>query len=595
MSRIRGRLRRSALGALRRPGAVDDVTRRLGSLDDRTIAALLRPATQQLAQRTPRVGVIGAVAGPDVTDVSQALQQVAPKATVEVLDPALGGSELHVRLAATGPYDVLVDAAVDEAESVRAARARVVLMHLRRDGVLLVADAGRHHGDPTTAPGEKAQSFPDLFRDAFDVALTPKETRLVVASDHQRGWARAVGEVTVSETGPLAVTNALPALPIIREREVGRLLELRPDRGRVVLERPGSLVVNPQPIRQSPTDHPWELQTRFEAPPMQLREYRDVTCWPGQVVTQQHLLLPETYRHLARQRLRHKFVEGVSPRFGRVKATEAPEHLPGTYFHLDSEFRGHFGHAMTEQISRLWAWDEVKEQAPDARALLLSNRHRTTVADWEYRLYEAAGVAREDLVLADGPVRVDRLFAATPMFSQPQFVHAGIVDVYRRIGDDLAAEAPDRAYPERIFCSRRMSKRACTNADQVEEFFSELGFTVVYPEEYSLGEQVQMFRSARDVAGFGGSAMFTMAFTTSPKRAFLVSSENYWAQNETVIAAVQGHQANVAWCRPEKTKAAGFQGKELLHSPFTFDVDREGSFLRDAFHDTSKPPVGGVR
>jgi len=90
-----------------------------------------------------------------------------------------------------------------------------------------------------------------------------------------------------------------------------------------------------------------------------------------------------------------------------------------------------------------------------------------------------------------------------------------------------------------------------------------------------------MFRSATDLAGFGGSAMFTMAFVPEPKRVFLVSSENYRAQNEALVAAVLGHQLNVAWCRPDKTRAAGFKGREAMHSQFTFDPAREGRFLAD--------------
>ena len=585
MSGILGRLRRGAAGV----SPVSDA--------DGDFAELLHEAEPQLGARSAQVALLGAVDSAAVELVGAAIRRAAPQATVHVLDPAVGESELHLRLAASAPYDVLVDTETGQHESVRAGRAKLVLMHLRSGGVLLVAEARRRDGAAVPdAPGKPRgpQTFAELFHDAFRVSLTAKELRPGMAPDHARGWGRAVGAVAVTEGGHLAVTNALPARAKIREREIGRLLELRADLGRVVLERPGSVVVNPQPIRQSPTDHPWELQTRFEAPPLQLREYSAVVCSPGQVVTRDNLLLPETYRHLARPQLRSKFVEDVSPRFGRVRDKGTPTELAGTYFHLDSEFRGHFGHAMTEQLSRLWAWAEVKKHAPAARALLLTNRQRKDVADWEYRLYEAAGVAREDIVLVDGPARVERLLAATPMFSQPQFVHERIVDVYRTVGDDLAAEAPDRTYPERIFCSRKLSKRACTNTPEVEDFFADLGFTVVYPEEYSLGEQVKMFRAAQDLAGFGGSAMFTMAFTPDPKRVFLVSSENYWAQNETVIAAVQGHQANVAWCRPEKTREAGFKGRELLQSPFTFDVEREGRFLRAAFHE-APTTQGGIR
>ena len=49
---------------------------------------------------------------------------------------------------------------------------------------------------------------------------------------------------------------------------------------------------------------------------------------------------------------------------------------------------------------------------------------------FERALYGAAGIAPDDLVLVDGPVRVERLLAATPMFSQPQYVHPDLVHTY---------------------------------------------------------------------------------------------------------------------------------------------------------------------
>ena len=502
------------------------------------------------------------LAGTEPTWLVEALEEWTRQPRTTVVDPSGGPERLHVELAARGPLDLVVDLTEDSGD-VRAARARATLLHLRPSGVLVLADAvGEEIAEPIDA--------------ALRAALAPDQAAL---APHDRFWGRAVDTVSVRH-GHVAITNGLRGYPQVREEQAADLLRLRgAEAGQVLAERPGSVVDNPAPILASEHDDATTYATHFEAPPMQLREYRDVVCWPGQVVTQDHALLPETYRHGARAKLGNRFLDDLAPDFGRPSGHPALGEMPGTYFHLDSEFRGHFGHALTEQIARLWAWPEAKRRHPDLKALMLTNRKRTTVAGWEHRLYQAAGVAPDDLVLADRPVRVERLLAGTPMFTQPEYIHADITEVYRRIGDDLAAEAPDKAYPERIFCSRRNDKRSCHNTPDVEAFFGERGFEIVYPEDHPLPEQVQMFRKATELAGFGGSAMFTMAFVPEPKRVFLVSSENYRAQNEALIAAVLGHQLNVAWCRPDKTRAAGYKGREAMHSQFTFDLAREGRFL----------------
>jgi len=530
-----------------------------GAVSDERAARLLALASRPLERGRPRVVLL---AVDDPAWLVAALEESARQPRITTVDPSVGPEALHVELAARGPLDLVVDLTSDPAGA-RADRVRAVLLHLRPSGVLLVADAvGEALAEPLDA--------------ALRAALAPDQAALPL---HDRFWGRAVDTVTVRH-GHVAVTNGLRGFAQVREEQAGDYLRLRgPGAGQVLVELPASVVDNPAPILASEHDDATTYATHFDAPPMQLREYADVVCWPGQVVTQDHALLPETYRHGARVKLGNRFVDDVAPDFGRVSSGATPEPLAGTYFHLDSEFRGHFGHALTEQIARLWAWPEAKRRHPDLKALVLTNRKRTTVAGWEYRLYQAAGIAPEDLVLADRPVRVERLLAGTPMFTQPEYIHAEIAEVYRRIGDDLAAEAPDRDYPERIFCSRRNDKRSCHNTPDVEAFFAERGFEIVYPEDYPLPEQVRMFRSATDLAGFGGSAMFTMAFVPEPKRVFLVSSENYRAQNEALVAAVLGHQLNVAWCRPDKTRAAGFKGREAMHSQFTFDPAREGRFL----------------
>lgn len=261
-------------------------------------------------------------------------------------------------------------------------------------------------------------------------------------------------------------------------------------------------------------------------------------------------------------------------RFARPRSARGAEHLEGAYFHLDSEFRGHFGHGMTEQLSRTWAWEEAKRLEPSLKALMLQNR-RTNLAEYEVLLYEAAGIPREDLVLVKGPVTVDRLFAATPMYSHPYYVHPDLEAVWERTGSRLAAAAPDRDYASRIFCSRRINKRACHNTSEVEEFFASRGYEVIYPEDYPLPEQARIFREATVIAGFAGSALFSTMFCDTPKHVVMVSSESYTAMNEQVIAAVRGHRLYVAWCRSDIL--LGTRGS--FHSRFTFDAGREGAWL----------------
>jgi capsular polysaccharide biosynthesis protein len=374
----------------------------------------------------------------------------------------------------------------------------------------------------------------------------------------------------------------------LREDEAAELIRRRgPEWGTTLSTRPAAILTNRATVRESPGSQVSALLPAvMPAPEVALRAYRDVTCAPGQVAWRGNVILSDSFRHNARPGMHNKHLDNVSARFARTPEPRRPVgRLEGAYFYLDSESRGHFGHAMTEQLSRLWAWREAKAAFPDAKALMLVRNRE--LAPFEPVLYAAAGVDPEDLVVPAGTVQVDTLVAATPMFSQPEYVHPDLPAFWQQVGEALAERAPDGVYPSRIFCSRRHAKRACTNAPEVEDLFTAHGFAVVYPEDYPLTAQSRMFREADVIAGYAGSAMFTTAFTGRAKHVILVASESYPARNEHLIAAALGHRLDVAWCVSQRPKGRPGFDRAAARAPYTFDLAREGVWLRDVLAECS--------
>jgi capsular polysaccharide biosynthesis protein len=370
----------------------------------------------------------------------------------------------------------------------------------------------------------------------------------------------------------------------VREAEMNDLLgRLGPEWGTVVKTLPATTLHSRATINQSPSDHPAEVADAYTSPDLSVRVYRHAVCAPGQVAYRGNVILPDTFRHNMRSNLGNHLLHPVGPTFAATRHARPVRDLPGAYFYLDNEIRGHYGHAITEQLGKLWAWREAKQADPKLKALMFLRR---PLMDFEPVLYAAAGIDPADLVVLDHPVRVERLVAPTPMFSQPEYVHPDLTAVWGEVSRNLAAQAPDRDYPRRFFCARRPRKRDCTNGAEVEAVFAAHGFAVIYPEDYPLTEQARMFREAEVIAGYAGSAMISTLLCGAPKHVILVASESYRAKNEHLIAAATGHRLDIAWCKAQRGRTPGHgSDRKAFHSGFTFDPDREGVWLKSVLTD----------
>jgi capsular polysaccharide biosynthesis protein len=553
----------------------------LGRLDR---AVRSTPARGAAPGQSPRVAVLVS-GGPRPGDLVDVLATAHPECLLTRVDVSTGPSPVHAALAAAGRLDVLVD-------DVRRGRGRADLFrrslpHLDDGGVLLVR---RFPAGTRELERRGEESVARLL-----ARLMEREGPAGAAVGRRQQDEAALAASlrrTVLDRGHLGVTRTGRAYAKLTEPEANEVLSLRGCRaGRVVSVLDPLRLRSRCVLRESPSFRNGGLPDGFDVPAMSHREYLDVVCAPGQVVLQDNLLLPDTYRQNQGRRLGNYLTRELGPRFAEPRHDPAPRsELSGSYYFLDSEYSGHFGHLLTEQLSRLWAWPAAKRADPSLRALVAVTREPRELAGFETALFAAAGIEPEDIEVAVGPVRVERLVAATPMMSHPAYVHPGVEEVWARTGRALVAASPGDAVPRRLFCSRREqngpgvfrgSRRVCRNASEVEAMFVAHGFTVVHPEEFPLAVQARMFAEAEVVAGYAGSAMFNLVFCPRPVRVVLVSSESYTAKNEYLVASVLGHHLDVAWCRAETPMPEGRWDREAFTSAFTFDFEREGRFLAD--------------
>ncbi|RYP81355.1 glycosyltransferase family 61 protein [Nocardioides guangzhouensis] len=408
-------------------------------------------------------------------------------------------------------------------------------------------------------------------------ALSPPDRELARAVRPPRPTVRA-----------LFVPKRTPHVVKLRDVETDVVLPAREPglRLRCLTELPAGDLVSSAVVR-SHGRAPRELPGTMDHPRLHLRRYDGAVEFAGRTLMYAgSTVLPDSFRHPRAVRLEHPRLHGGLGQPARVPDRYRPRQgLEGAYYQLDSTYTGHFGHVMTEVVSRLWGWDLARELQPDLRVLMFRRRHRRFRPELELRLLGAFGVDEADVTWVDEPVRLTSVVSASPMWNNGPgpYVHPGIRDVWARLTAGLLDRAANTDTPPRIFVSRsgEYGARLCRNAMQVENLFARHGWVVVYPEHHDLADQVRLFHHATHVAGFGGSAMFNLMHARDLRQVIVLNSEAYTARNEHLFTALTGGTVDYFWSPAETPQPASGWSKSAFESAWSFDFATHGDRLEE--------------
>ncbi|WP_152364085.1 glycosyltransferase family 61 protein [Microlunatus speluncae] len=475
--------------------------------------------------------------------------------------------QYHWLLKPLGPVDVLVDLLpVDDAQHLLTWQR--LFLHLRPGGLWLV-----------DRRGQDQSAFTATFASWVQTAVAAGGTEDVGANARDLELGASTAAVTISRD-LLMIKKRLWHFLKLRDAETNRVLESREPKLRMrelASLRGGKLAIDSKIVSHESSVPIPDLETTLTYPELHLRHYTGKIAYVSNALVHgEATILPDSFRHHLEASPRNVRVNSISAAWGRIRQDLRPrDTLPGNYYQLDCENPGHFGHLMTEVISRLWGWDAAKAEIPDLKALFRIRFPHERDPALERRLFTAFGIDEADITWADHPVYVESLVAATPQFhnQRPHYVHPGLIDTWRRIGAKLIDRTVEAH--EKIFISRKdnLSNRVCRNSRDVERWFADRGFTIIYPETLDLGQQAGVFAGARVIAGFGGSALFNAIHAEKLDTMIILNHESYTARNEHLITALLDCDVHYFWSRSDVAHPPGGWSEEAYYSSWEFDFD----------------------
>lgn len=345
-------------------------------------------------------------------------------------------------------------------------------------------------------------------------------------------------------------------------------------------EMPGKLVLaNTGPITAK--------RRHIEVPVRVLRRHTDVVLSRRMLLRRENIALTESFHHPHQLGLKHPRLHDIHRMIARDPTPNPPRDLEGAYFLLDTNYPSHFGHITTEVLGMMWGWLELRRRGIEARPIVSAYAHRPEPPGYQFEIFEAFGIAREDVevVVGEDVVRIPELYTATQQMESPRWIDRDLAQIWAHLGAALrekaAAAGETGLQADRIFISRRHGpKRNCMNTEEIEEYFRSRGFSIYFPEDHGYLHQVQTFAGAKRIAGLGGSGMFNMMFAPQAK-ILVLTSDGYAATNELLLAAANGNDLTYVW-GPAETRPIkmGRHDKASFRANFSIDLDAHRSTLQ---------------
>jgi hypothetical protein len=209
-----------------------------------------------------------------------------------------------------------------------------------------------------------------------------------------------------------------------------------------------------------------------------------------------------------------------------------------------SWLQNHWGHFLTEGISRLWVFSQYPELKQMLGAYCCCALPHKNIRDFidalDFNVY----------IGGDGhhqAIRFRKIFIPIPSFSNQAEAYSVHRQAVSTVVEAQFQEACPQVSSQPVFLSRSRlgGARMIQNQAELESVLTKMGFLVVYPEELTLASQIKLFNQYRYFTGCWGSAFHTTILSRCPETITTnVLCEDTPNFNYLMFDSILGNEAN---------------------------------------------------
>jgi hypothetical protein len=177
-------------------------------------------------------------------------------------------------------------------------------------------------------------------------------------------------------------------------------------------------------------------------------------------------------------------------------------------------FMNHYGHFITESLSRMWyLFENLESVTFDNYAYFpfIFDDARAVISPFHQHFLELFRIPPEKLLFLSKPVVFEQVVIPQQLWVVNKFCYARLRFLYAA----LRSHHEKRPGFDRIFLSRSTPRPdRFENISEVENLFASFGFKVLYPQRMEIRQQLDAYANCKIMAGFSGTALHNCIFAS---------------------------------------------------------------------------------
>lgn len=306
--------------------------------------------------------------------------------------------------------------------------------------------------------------------------------------------------------------------------------------------------------------------------PLYLHEYDNVYCNGSSICRFTKTANDTFYDYSMNPVLSCRFSRGSRKNIFQYKPCTHPNGMNASVKYETVIYLGmlhpHYGHFITESLSRCWAIDLVAKNKRDCKFFFdIVNTQFDYLGKLEWAVYmlECLGVDRESIIIGDHSCRINKLIVP----SQSIVLHRQISRLahyatWRRLVQNDSGlpnhDQPCSSSYQGLYVSRRLlklNKRKIESEHLIEEYLQSKNFFVIHPQNMNISDQIKTFNRSSILVGQAGSGLHNILFSAYGSRLIGIDSGEHTLMNDSLCALMASSSTHDIIIEPEISNIDG--------------------------------------